>query len=96
MARDIEERTGLESRVTILGHLQRGGTPTPFDRILATRYGVKAAELCHERGPSVMVALQGQDTVAVPLSEIAGKVRTVEPDHRLIEVAKKVGTCMGV
>lgn len=96
IAKEIEQRTGLECRVTILGHLQRGGTPTAFDRILATRFGVKAAELCHDGVGGVMVAVRGQDIVAVPISDIANKTRTVSPDHPLIEVASKVGTCMGI
>lgn len=96
IANDIEERTGLETRVTVLGHLQRGGTPTASDRILATRFGVKAAELCQTGVGGVMVALRGTEIVAVPLSDIAGKNRTVSADHPLIKVAKQVGTCMGV
>ena len=95
VAHDIETRTGLESRVTILGHLQRGGTPTPFDRILATRFGVKAAELCFDGVGGVMVAVRGSDIVAVPLADIAGKTRTVDPNHPLIDVARRVGTCLG-
>ena len=96
IANDIEERTGLESRVTVLGHLQRGGTPTAFDRILATRFGVKAAELCHDGVGGVMVAVRGVEIVAVPLSDIAGKTRTIDPQNPMIEVAKKVGTCLGI
>jgi 6-phosphofructokinase 1 len=96
VAQDVEDRTGLECRVTVLGHLQRGGTPTAFDRILATRFGVKAAELCNDGVGGVMVAVRGRDIVACPLADIAGKTRTVNPDDPLIEVAKKVGTCMGV
>lgn len=95
VAQDIEDRTGLESRVTVLGHLQRGGTPSPFDRILATRFGVKAAELCYDGVGGVMVALHDNDIIAVPLSDVAGKMRLVDPDHPLIEVAKRVGTCFG-
>ena len=95
IANDIEERTGIESRVTVLGHLQRGGTPTAYDRILATRFGVKAAELCRDRVGGVMVAVRGTDIVAVPLADIAGKTRTVNPQHPLIRVAKAVGTCVG-
>jgi 6-phosphofructokinase 1 len=91
----IEERTGLESRITVLGHLQRGGTPTAYDRILATRFGVKAAELVHNGASGVMVALRGADTVAVPLSEVGGKTRLVDPDHPLLDVARRVGTCLG-
>ena len=96
VANDIEAMTGLESRVTVLGHLQRGGTPTAFDRILATRFGVKAAALCHNGVGGVMVAVRGRDIVAVPLSDIGGKMRLVDPNEPLIDVAKSVGTCMGV
>jgi 6-phosphofructokinase 1 len=93
---EVENRTGLETRVTVLGHLLRGGTPSPFDRILSTRFGVKAAELCHNGVAGVMVAVRGVDIVAVPLSDIAGKCRTVSPDHPLIKVAKGVGTSFGI
>ena len=96
IANDIEERTGLESRVTVLGHLQRGGTPTAFDRILATRFGVKAAELCHDGVGGVMVAVRGVEIVAVPLADIAGKTRTVDLNNPMIGVAKQVGTCLGI
>ena len=96
VAQEIETRTGLESRVTVLGHLQRGGTPSAYDRILATRFGVKSAELCYDGVGGVMVAVRGRDIVAVPLSDISGKTRIVDPNHPLIEVAKKVGTCLGV
>lgn len=95
LAEEIEECTHLETRVTILGHLQRGGTPTPFDRILATRLGVKAAELCQDEINGVMVAVHGSDITTVPLSEIGGKTRLVETNHPLIDVAKSVGTCLG-
>jgi len=96
IARDIEKRTGLESRVTVLGHLQRGGTPTAFDRVLATRFGVKAAELCHKGVGDMMVAVRGSDIVAIPLSDIGGKTRLVDLHHPLIDVAKQVGTFLGV
>jgi 6-phosphofructokinase len=69
VARCIEDATGIESRVTVLGHVQRGGTPTARDRVLALRFGVKAMELLHEGQSGVMAALQGDRIVAVPLSE---------------------------
>jgi len=96
IANDLEDKTGLESRVTVLGHLQRGGTPSAFDRILATRFGVKAAELCENGVGGVMVAVRGKDIIAVPLSDIGGKTRTVEKHHPLISVAEHIGTSMGV
>jgi 6-phosphofructokinase 1 len=95
LAADIENRTRLECRVTVLGHLQRGGTPSAFDRILATRFGVKSAELCFDGVGGVMVALRGRDIIAVPISDIGGKTRKVNPDHPLIEAARHVGTCFG-
>ncbi|MCD6115576.1 6-phosphofructokinase [bacterium] len=96
IAHDIEEKTGLESRVTVLGHLQRGGTPSAFDRILATRFGVKAAELCYDGVGGVMVAVRGSDIVTVPLSDVGGKTRLVEANNPMINVAKRVGACLGV
>jgi phosphofructokinase-like protein len=80
LAREIEERTGFETRVTVLGHVQRGGSPTPRDRILATRYGLKAADLVHEGSFGLMAALQGDQIVAVPLKDAVAKLKTVPPD----------------
>jgi len=82
----LEELTGFETRVTVLGHLQRGGTPTAFDRVLATRLGSKAAELAVAGESKVMVALQGTRIVPVPLEEACAEVRGVDPE--LYEVAK--------
>ncbi|MFZ4758778.1 MAG: 6-phosphofructokinase [Burkholderiaceae bacterium] len=95
IAQRIEAGTGLETRVTVLGHLQRGGTPTAYDRILATRFGVAAAE-CVCRGESgVMVALRGTDIVTVPIAEAIATLRTVPPDHPLVMAARAVGTRFG-
>ncbi len=80
VAQGIEERTGFETRVTILGHVQRGGTPTAFDRILATRFGVAAIDAVHEGASGDMVALQAGQIVRVPLSEAVGTSKTVDPD----------------
>src|SRR5207244_13483721 len=77
LAREIEERTGYESRVTVLGHVQRGGSPTPRDRILATRYGLKAADLVHEGSFGRMAALQGDAIVDVSLEEATRELKTV-------------------
>jgi ATP-dependent phosphofructokinase / diphosphate-dependent phosphofructokinase len=79
LAQDIEERTGFETRVTVLGHVQRGGTPTPRDRILATRYGIKAADLVHEGRFGRMAALHGDAIVDVSLEEATAELKTV-PD----------------
>jgi len=86
LAREIEERTGFESRVTVLGHVQRGGSPTPRDRVLATRYGLKAADLVEEGNFGTMAALHGDDIVAVPLADAVAELKTVPPDW--FDVAK--------
>ncbi|HXV95000.1 MAG TPA: ATP-dependent 6-phosphofructokinase [Gaiellaceae bacterium] len=80
LAAEIEERTGFETRVTVLGHVQRGGTPTPHDRILATRYGLKAADLVHEQQWGTMAALKGDDVVAVSLKDAVAELKTVPPE----------------
>ena len=77
LAREIEERTGYETRVTVLGHVQRGGTPTPRDRVLATRFGLKAADLVDEGRWGVMTALQGDAIVEVPLRDAVAELKTV-------------------
>jgi 6-phosphofructokinase 1 len=80
LAREIEERTGFETRVTVLGHVQRGGTPTPRDRVLATRYGLKAADLVHAGSFGRMAALQGDAIVDVSLEEATRELKTVPPE----------------
>jgi phosphofructokinase-like protein len=80
LAREIEERTGYETRVTVLGHVQRGGTPTARDRVLATRYGLKAADLVHEERFGRMAALHGDDVVDVSLHEATVALKTVPPE----------------
>jgi ATP-dependent phosphofructokinase / diphosphate-dependent phosphofructokinase len=79
LAREIEERTRFETRVTVLGHVQRGGSPTPRDRVLATRYGLKAADLVHDQQWGQMAALQGDAIVAVPLADAVAELKTVPP-----------------
>jgi phosphofructokinase-like protein len=80
LAREIEERTGFETRVTVLGHVQRGGTPTARDRVLATRYGLKAADLAHGGDFGKMAALHGDEIVAVSLEEATAELKTVPPE----------------
>jgi 6-phosphofructokinase 1 len=80
LAREIEERTGFETRVTVLGHVQRGGSPTARDRVLATRYGLKAADLVHEDRLGLMAALQGDNIVEVSLAEATAELKTVPED----------------
>jgi len=83
---ELEKRTGYETRVTVLGHVQRGGTPSAFDRVLATRFGVKAVELVLKGDFGKMVALKGSDIVSVPLEDATGKIKTV--DKGLYDIAK--------
>jgi 6-phosphofructokinase 1 len=80
LAEQIEERTGYETRVTILGHVQRGGTPTAFDRVLASRFGVAAIDAVHDSAWGTMVALQGGHVVRVPLAEAVGELKLVDPE----------------
>jgi ATP-dependent phosphofructokinase / diphosphate-dependent phosphofructokinase len=80
LAREIEARTGYETRVTVLGHVQRGGSPTPRDRVLATRYGLKAADLVDEGRFGTMAALRGDEIVAVPLAAATAQLKTVPQD----------------
>jgi ATP-dependent phosphofructokinase / diphosphate-dependent phosphofructokinase len=80
LAPEIEQRTGFETRVTILGHVLRGGTPTAFDRILGTRFGLEAVDAVHEADFGKMVALRGTDVVRVPIEDAVRELKTVPPD----------------
>ena len=80
LAQEIEERTGKESRAVVLGHVQRGGTPTAFDRWLATRFGLHAVQAVHDGDFGTMVALRGTDIARVPLSEGTGELKVVQPE----------------
>jgi len=95
LAKHLEELTQLESRVTILGYVQRGGTPSAADRVLATRLGSAAADLIHDDHYGVMVAARGDGTEPVPLEKVAGKRKCVPPDHSWVQAARRVGTCLG-
>ncbi len=95
VAKKINKLTGLETRETVLGYIQRGGTPTPMDRILATRYGAYATELIAKEKYGNMVAQQSYKIVDVPLSKVSDKVRTVPPKDPLVRQARNMGTCFG-
>jgi 6-phosphofructokinase 1 len=95
LADQIEERCGIECRVTVLGHLQRGGSPTAFDRILGTRFGVKAVELVADNAFGRMAALKGLRVESVTIEEAVGSLRRVEPDNEVILAARKLGTAFG-
>ncbi|MBU3911222.1 MAG: ATP-dependent 6-phosphofructokinase [Candidatus Omnitrophica bacterium] len=96
IADDIEAITGLETRVTVLGHLQRGGTPSPFDRMLATRLGTFSCDLAAKGEFGKMAALRGRDIVAVSLKDAVKHNRLVNPRDSMITAAKAVGTSFGV
>ena len=95
LARQLQEATGLEARVTALGHLQRGGVPSPTDRLLATQLGTRCAELVQEGRFGVLVAVKGDKCKPVPLEKVAGRLKTVPCDHPWVRSARLVGTCFG-
>ncbi len=92
---DIERLTGSESRVTVLGHLQRGGIPTPFDRILATRFGVAAVRSVHEGLFGTMVSLHTPNIVNVPLEEAIHEIKKVSVDSDMVKAARSIGISLG-
>ena len=95
LANEIAERTGQEIRVTIPGHFQRGGSPCAYDRVLSTRFGTAAAELIAQKKFGYMVAIRNNLIVPVPLSEVAGKLKTVSPDCDEIRAARDMGISLG-
>lgn len=95
LAEKIQKRTDQEVRVTIPGHMQRGGTPCPYDRVISTRLGAAAAELIMKQEFGYMVGLQNGETVKVPLEEVAGKLRSVEPNSTIIKEARLTGISFG-
>jgi 6-phosphofructokinase 1 len=96
LSKRITELTGLETRETVLGYIQRGGTPSPMDRVLATRYGSAAANMIAARDFGKMVALKNDEIVSVSLADVAGKLKLVEPDNPLVIQARNMGTSFGV
>ncbi|NMB62726.1 MAG: ATP-dependent 6-phosphofructokinase [Chloroflexi bacterium] len=95
LAQELEELTGLESRVTILGYVQRGGIPSARDRLLATELGTAAASMIVKEKYGSMVAVRGEKMEAVPLEKVVDRRRTVPLEHSWIKAAKRVGTCLG-
>ena len=95
IAREIQQETNIETRATVLGYVQRGGTPSASDRVLATSLGTAAANLLAGGKYGRMVALLGNDIGSVDLSVPEGKVKNVPTDHFMIDSAKAVGTCLG-
>lgn len=96
VAKKIEQNTGRETRVTVLGHLQRGGSPTPFDRILSTKFGAFAIELAAQKKFGRMVALKGSDIKNVKIEDAISKQKLVKPDTQALLAAKAVGISFGI
>ncbi len=95
IAEAIQKKTGHEVRVTVPGHMQRGGMPDPYDRVFASRLGAEAGQLVLNKEYGYMVAYKNREIVKVPLSEIAGKLKYVSPDASIIKEAKMLGVCFG-
>ncbi len=95
IAEEIQKKTGNEVRVTVPGHMQRGGAPDPYDRVFASRLGAEAGKLILKKEYGYMVAYKNREIVKVPLSEIAGKLKYVSPDASIIKEAKMLGVCFG-
>lgn len=95
LAQELEKKTGQEIRVTVPGHFQRGGSPCPYDRMISTRFGTAAANLILNKQYGYMVALQNGKIVPVPLSEVAGKLKTVPIDSEEIQAARALGISFG-
>jgi 6-phosphofructokinase 1 len=95
VAAEIQERTGKETRSVVLGHLQRGGSPTNMDRALCTAFGAKAVELIAQQKFGQMVAFTGSQIVAVPIREATGQLRTVPLDGGFVTSARALGICLG-
>jgi len=95
VADQIAQKTGRDVRVTVPGHMQRGGSPCAYDRVLCTQLGAAAAQAIEEKDYGYMIAMVNGQTTRVPLSEAAGRLKTVDPDCQLVQEAKKVGICFG-
>ncbi len=95
IAAELERLTGQETRVTVPGHYQRGGPPCPYDRLLATRFGVAAANLIMERQYGRMVAIQNDEITSIPLEVAASQTKFLPIDHPMIQVARDIGICLG-
>ncbi len=95
VGKEIEERTGQEVRITVPGHTQRGGEPCPYDRVISSRLGAAAARLIIEKKYGYMVGFRDGEIVPVPLEEVAGKLKMVDPESTIIKEAKGLGICFG-
>lgn len=95
LGKEIEEKTGQEIRITVPGHTQRGGSPCAYDRVISSRLGAAAAELIKKEKYGHMVGIKNNEIVPVPLEEVAGKLKMVEPDCSIVREAKSLGICFG-
>ena len=95
VARELEQRLGIEARVTVLGHVQRGGSPSSRDRTLGTRFGVAAVELVEQRRFGFMVGIHAECVIDVPLAEVIGKPKRVDPDGEEVRAVESIGVSMG-
>ena len=95
VAAQIQEKTGREVRVTVPGHMQRGGSPCPYDRVFASRLGSEAGKLILDNQNGFMVGYKNREIVRVPLEDVAGKLKTVDPDATIVQEAKLLGICFG-
>lgn len=95
VAAQIQEKTGREVRVTVPGHMQRGGSPCPYDRVFASRLGSEAGKLILDNQYGFMVGYKNREIVRVPLEDVAGKLKTVDPDATIVQEAKMLGICFG-
>ena len=95
VAEEVQKRTGKETRVCVLGHLQRGGAPTSFDRLLCTRFGAQAVRLVAEKKYGHMIAIQPPDTVSVKITDAIGRLRTVPPGGEIVQTARALGISFG-
>ena len=95
VAAQIQEKTGREVRVTVPGHMQRGGSPCPYDRVFASRLGSEAGKLILDNQYGFMVGYKNREIVRVPLEDVAGKLKTVDPDATIVQEAKLLGICFG-
>ncbi|MGP1593655.1 MAG: 6-phosphofructokinase [Treponema sp.] len=95
IAQELEQSMQIEARVTVLGYVQRGGVPSGYDRILATRFGSAAAEYAGNDHYGILTALHNNEIEPVPLSAVAGKIKHIPKNHRLISTARAIGTCFG-
>jgi len=95
LADTISDCSGAETRVTVLGHLQRGGTPSPLERLIASAFGIAAVDLIAEDKYDRMVTWQQREVMSVPLEDAIAKYRAVEPDSTLVKTARGLGICLG-